>query len=529
MQTAAIYSRFSTDRQDARSLEDQSRRCRRWAEAQGMAVVAEYQDAATSGATVARADLQRMLAAAGRAWRTLLVDDLSRLSRDLGDTWRLVFGDLAAAGVVVVDCTTGQRSDAPGARLVFGATALVNDTFLQLVRAETHRGLEGRALAGYHTGGRTYGYRTVPEDPPADPQRPRRVPVIDEAEAKVVRRVFVGRLTGKSTRALADELNRDGIPAPHDGGKGHKGARGWSHTTIRAMLMNRRYLGEVSWNASQWVKTPRGTRRRLVRPDGERVVRMVPELAIVDAEAFSRVAATFTKRPGRPAGSGRRWGTLFSGLVRCGQCGGAVVTVGGRPGADGRPRAQLGCGVARSRGSSVCSQRRTVGEERLRADLAELLRTLDGSPEAVEAMVRACRDELERARRQGEAGQLRMRLGEAERRAANLVASLAAAGHVPALVEALRATEAEAATLREQIAASDVPTPHPSRVVAAVAALARLVSGDDAQAARAALVEVGASWTMRADGSLDGGISFASSGGARAGFLIPAPLGRSAA
>jgi plasmid stabilization system protein ParE len=42
----------------------------------------------------------------------VLVDDLSRLSRDLGDTWQIVFRDLASAGVRVIDVTTGLASDA---------------------------------------------------------------------------------------------------------------------------------------------------------------------------------------------------------------------------------------------------------------------------------------------------------------------------------------------------------------------------------------------------------------------------------
>ena len=104
-----------------------------------------------------------MLAAARQRrgpFQAVLVDDLSRLSRDLGDTWNLVFGDLEGVGVTVVDVTSGLGSDTPAARVTFGALALVNDMVRQSARTQTHRGLEGRALAGFHTGGRCYGYRT---------------------------------------------------------------------------------------------------------------------------------------------------------------------------------------------------------------------------------------------------------------------------------------------------------------------------------------------------------------------------------
>ena len=89
---AAIYSRFSTDRQDARSIDDQVRRCRAFALQRGCFVVREFADAAMSGTHMQRTQLQQLLAAADRGeFQTVLVDDLSRLSRDLGDVWNLVF------------------------------------------------------------------------------------------------------------------------------------------------------------------------------------------------------------------------------------------------------------------------------------------------------------------------------------------------------------------------------------------------------------------------------------------------------
>src|SRR5438876_303434 len=79
---AAVYARYSTDKQDARSTEDQVRRCRRFAESQGYKVVAVYEDHAVSGAHAVRAELQRMLADArrrgGSPFKAVLVDDQSR-------------------------------------------------------------------------------------------------------------------------------------------------------------------------------------------------------------------------------------------------------------------------------------------------------------------------------------------------------------------------------------------------------------------------------------------------------------------
>jgi DNA invertase Pin-like site-specific DNA recombinase len=63
-----------------------------------------------------REQLQKLLRnAEQREFDRVLVDDLSRLSRDLGATWRIVFEDLASRGVRVIDCTTGVASYAVGA------------------------------------------------------------------------------------------------------------------------------------------------------------------------------------------------------------------------------------------------------------------------------------------------------------------------------------------------------------------------------------------------------------------------------
>ncbi len=295
--------------------------------------------------------MQKLLAAArgrsGSPFGAVLVDDLSRLSRDLGNTWQIVFHDLASAQVKVIDVTTGMSSDGAGARLTFGAMALVNDTFLQLVRTETHRGLEGRALGGFWTGGRCYGYATVQEDSPPDPEHPRKRSVIDPAQAAVVVRVFQLFIDGMSLKKIASTLNDEGLAAPNDGGRGNKNGHGWGHTTIRAMLRNERYLGRFTWNQSKWVRVSgRKSRRRVLRPKTEWIEQEHPELAIVSRELWDAAQARSrrggTRKVGRPPGTGK-FPSLVSGLLRCGTCGGSATAC-----ATTRPRRRGNESTARS-------------------------------------------------------------------------------------------------------------------------------------------------------------------------------------
>ena len=59
---AALYARYSNDRQNERSIEDQFAVCRRYAEARGWTIVATFSDAAISGSAMAnRPGLQTLL------------------------------------------------------------------------------------------------------------------------------------------------------------------------------------------------------------------------------------------------------------------------------------------------------------------------------------------------------------------------------------------------------------------------------------------------------------------------------------
>lgn len=383
---AAIYARYSTDRQDARSIDDQLRRCRRFAEERGHQVVVEYSDAAQSGASLDRADMQRLLAAArGRppAFRAVLVDDLSRLSRDLGATWNLVFGDLAAAGIRVVDCTTGMASDGAGARLTFGAMALVNDTFLQLVRTETHRGLEGRALAGFHTGGRCFGYTTTPEPNPADPEHPRAVLRVEATEGAVVRRIFERYVAGESARRIAEQLNYDRVPAPYDRlGYRKSAGRGWATNQVQSLLRNERYIGHVVWNKREFFRDPTTKRRRArLRPEKDWVVTEAPELAIIPREIWDAAQERFRQRrqPGGRANS-KKTVRLLSGFLRCGTCGSAMSIVATTP-RGSVTYARYGCSANHGKGAAACPNNRMVSERRLDAMVLGGLEAYVQSPE----------------------------------------------------------------------------------------------------------------------------------------------------
>jgi hypothetical protein len=90
----AVYARYSSHRQSPASIQDQLRKCREFAaksqwDFQDAQV---YTDEALSGAGADRPGLLKLMAAAGqqpRPFDVLLVDDTSRLSRNMGDVARV--------------------------------------------------------------------------------------------------------------------------------------------------------------------------------------------------------------------------------------------------------------------------------------------------------------------------------------------------------------------------------------------------------------------------------------------------------
>src|SRR5262249_10202372 len=87
MTRAAIYARFSSDKQNERSIDDQVALCRALAEREGYTVVEIYEDRAISGAsTVNRFGFLAMMRdAKRRRFDVLVTEDVDRIARDQAD------------------------------------------------------------------------------------------------------------------------------------------------------------------------------------------------------------------------------------------------------------------------------------------------------------------------------------------------------------------------------------------------------------------------------------------------------------
>jgi DNA invertase Pin-like site-specific DNA recombinase len=160
---AVIYARFSTDLQNERSIADQVRLCRDYAERQGHVVIGTYEDAAASGASIlGRPAIQRLLADAERQMFDLVLSEaMSRIGRDEEDR-AAIRKRMRFNGVMIATPTDGVVTP-----LVDGVRAVIDSAQLEDLKHHTRRGMRARVQEGRSAGGRCYGYEVLAPEPEA--------------------------------------------------------------------------------------------------------------------------------------------------------------------------------------------------------------------------------------------------------------------------------------------------------------------------------------------------------------------------
>lgn len=344
----AIYARYSTDMQSQASIEDQVRLCTERAEREGWTIVQIYTDHGLSGASMMRPGIQALMqdAQSGK-FDIVLAEALDRLSRDQEDIAG-IHKRLSFASVQMVTLSEGDIS-----HLHIGLKGTMNALFLKDLADKTRRGLRGRVEAGKSGGGKSYGYDVVRKfDGNGEPIKGDREINLDQAA--IINQIFRDYAAGISPKAIAKSLNESGVPGPS--------GKGWTQSTINGnrdrgtgILNNELYIGRLVWNRQRFIKDPdTGKRVPRLNPESEWIIQDVPELAIVDQELWlaakeRQKKLTKTRKKNDALWDCRRPKYLFSGLMKCGECGGGFSKISSE---------HFGCSTARNKGT--CSNRRSI-------------------------------------------------------------------------------------------------------------------------------------------------------------------------
>lgn len=396
-----LYARYSSDLQKAISIDGQLLLCRKVAERNNLDVIGEFVDAAKSGLTEdARDGYQRLLnGVRNHDFDVIVVEHFDRLSRDPAAIQRLkqVF---EFNGVDLMD-QKGIYATATDISIA----SLYNTIYKPQLVEKVRRGHDNAVANGRIPGAHAYGYRLKPGAPGER--------LIDKNEARIVLRIFKEYALGRSTRQIAADLTREGVPSP--GATRHKNKAGrttWHPQCIaggrhgRGILRNELYIGEIRWNVRSTILNPETQKKqKRCNPEERHIIVKNPELRIIQQELWDAAQKVRKERAVRkfgPIGKPQRRPVIprnnehpLAGALRCGVCNGHMRIA--QSSRNGAPRAA--CASAHYRGT--CEHTRSFDMGVLLEDVSAKIDAILLSPKAIEEAMSTWQEERKQDRKKG--------------------------------------------------------------------------------------------------------------------------------
>ncbi len=289
--------------------------------------VEEFCDDGWSGSGMDRPGMNSLLAEVKKnRVQCIIVKDLSRFSRDyieLGTYMNQILPFMGVRLIAISDHYDSREHCGSTIGLDTAFKTLLYDLYSKDISVKVKASFENKCAGGEYVFGQVpFGYEKSRE-------RKNEV-IVNEKEAAVVRQIFSMACEGKSSTKIARVLHESGVPTVRQmrGQKplGNKGYGTWGSNSIRGILKNRFYLGEMVYG-----KTARehvgSSKAKHIREEEWKVIPGHHE-PLVTPEQFEKAAcaglthSTERKREKHP----------LVGKLACGGCGYAMVYKPLRPG-----------------------------------------------------------------------------------------------------------------------------------------------------------------------------------------------------
>ena len=309
MKRAIIYARVSSKRQaeDGLPVESQIDHCQAKAAALGATVAKVFIDGGKTGRNDRRGAFQDAL----NYCAVMEVDyfitwSSSRFARNHLDAghYKTV---LERYGTRLIYSSTEVDIRTDDGWFVDAISSVIDERYSRQVASDTRRSMLKAARDGYFLGGRVpFGYVAVAEGK-------RKRLAVHPTESTVVKSIFAMALQGCGTKLIALQLNAQGLSMR---------GKPWAKNTINYLLKNEVYAGWTVFN-----RTRQGN-ARLQNPV-EDWVKVPSHAPLVNAEEFERTQAMLQHRQPSNVGGAPRSHFAFTGLLKCGRCGGSLQTCSG--------------------------------------------------------------------------------------------------------------------------------------------------------------------------------------------------------
>lgn len=352
----AIYARVSTTEQavEGYSIDEQQRLLTEWCEKNGYIVYEVYADRGISGKSIKkRPALVKLLEdAQNKKFDVVLVWKTNRLARNILDLLKIekMFDQNY---ISFRSYTENHETETAPGKLQFHMLAAIAEFERNTISENVKMGMLARAREGKWNGGRVLGYDLVDISTHTDKRKHTKL-VINEKEAKTVKRIFELYIAGNGYKAVANRVNKEG----------HLGKRGkpFSISTIKTILENPVYVGMIRYDVRRnWTDKRRGDiNPNPILQQGEHE----PIISQLDWEKAQHILKERSNKPNRVHG-----GTFpFTGVMKCPQCGAGMVvmrTVNKLKDGTRKTLEYYACGAWKNKGTSVCRS------NTIRADKAE--------------------------------------------------------------------------------------------------------------------------------------------------------------
>ena len=336
--TAAIYLRLSKEdgdltsasrKTESNSIANQRKLIQDYVKHHPeIASTVEFCDDGFTGANFNRPDFQRMIQEVRQQKiNCIIVKDLSRFGRDYIESGRYIEKIFPAMGVrfiAINDNYDSAEKEQAGNEIILPFKNLINDSYSRDISIKVRSNLDIKRRNGEFVGTHVvYGYMRSPES--------KNQLVIDKEAAAVVERIYRMKIDGYSPAHIADQLNEEGIPSPSEY-KRLKGDRYkscfqktahplWSAVAIYRILKEEMYTGTLVQGKSS---SPNHKVKNRTTKDPSQWVR-VPHAhdAIIPPVTFDLVQKLMKENT--RSSEGEKQVNLFSGKVRCADCGSPIV------------------------------------------------------------------------------------------------------------------------------------------------------------------------------------------------------------
>lgn len=259
-----------------------------------------------------------------KKFNTVIVKDLSRLGRnyiEVGNYIEKIFPLFNIRFISINDQIDSKKDPDSVNSLIVPFKNLINDEYCRDISNKIKAVQKMKMKKGEYIGSYApYGYIKDPED--------KHKLIIDEEAAKIIRLIFEWTLNGYSRTAIAKKLNELGILNP----TGHRAEElnmkipvaserrdkrySWGITTIRQILMNQMYCGDVVQHKGKLISYK--IHKRVVLPKSEWIVVEDTHEPIISREIFDKVQNEIINRDTRMNENGKI--SIFAGHIKCGDC-----------------------------------------------------------------------------------------------------------------------------------------------------------------------------------------------------------------